>query len=461
MSTAVSPSTSTQTPVVRSRRDSFTLPLATRRALLDGGELDPVRYQSDLIDYIRAADPVVRAFADWRPGDLERSDVPRTCTVTYKDTIDVAGFATRLGIRTGFRNYPHRSALIASRLSAQGLVCVGKAAVTECALGTERPSRNPVFAELSASGSSTGSAAAVAAGFCDVSVGTDSGGSIRWPAVYCGATALRLTSSPRWLAGVHTVSPSLESVGLVVRTPADLVWLWRTHRLGVALDAPPVAVPGRLRVGVSTPPGDPLHPEVAAMLTGVIRGLTRRGHLVRRPDLTSVWAHRPKAWELLSREANDSFGSLLDRKDVLLADDTRRAIRAGSATSDQRYADLLGLRHATRARFDALLSDDLDLLLIPLEAGLPDRAERHYDSTVPTAARDGSGDSVQPAAVDLTMTIVASFAGLPVLALPMGLSAAGAPIGLQVIARAHAEHLLVAVAELFADLADHDEEGRR
>src|SRR3712207_7552103 len=58
-----------------------------------------------------------------------------------------------------------------------------------------RSSRNPRYPHVSASGSSTGSAVSVAAGFCDVSVGSDSGGSLRWPAVYCGATALRLTRS--------------------------------------------------------------------------------------------------------------------------------------------------------------------------------------------------------------------------------------------------------------------------
>jgi aspartyl-tRNA(Asn)/glutamyl-tRNA(Gln) amidotransferase subunit A len=435
--------TMTMTTISTAERERFTLPLARRRLLAERGVIDADRYRSELIDYVRRLDPQVRAFADWRPADLEGSDVPYGCTVSYKDTIDVAGFPTRLGIRSGYRSYPDESAAIARRLSASGLVCVGKAAVTECALGTERPSLNPVHPELSASGSSTGSAVSVAAGFCDVSVGTDSGGSIRWPAVYCGATALRMTPRARWLAGVHAVSPSLESVGLVTRTPADLAHLWRTYRLGTALGATSSLRRGLLRIGVAAPPGERLDTEVAAALAMVADGLAARGHALSHPDLGWAWGRRAEAWELLSREAYDGFGPLLDEDRTPLAADTRRAIETGARTSDERYAELRQLQQEISGRMAALLTDDIDLLAIPLETGLPDWADRQYASVVPTQ---------QPDAVDLSLTIMASHARLPVLALPVAQSSDGRPIGLQLLARPGAEDLLISAAELVSAL---------
>ncbi|BAK33885.1 putative amidase [Microlunatus phosphovorus NM-1] len=425
-------------------RERFTLPLARRRLLAERGAIDADRYRRELVDYVRRFDPQVRAFADWRPADLEGSPLPYGCTVSYKDTIDVAGFPTRLGIRSGYRSYPSRSAAIASQLSARGLLCVGKAAVTECALGTERPSLNPTYPDLSASGSSTGSAVSVAAGFCDVSVGTDSGGSIRWPAVYCGATALRLTPRSDRLTGVHAVSPSLESVGLIARTPADLDWLWRTYGLGAALGAEPSLQRHRLRIGVTVPPGERLHSEVADALAAVADRLADRGHVLSHPDLGWAWRQRADAWELLSREAYDGFGALLDdTRCTPLAADTRLAVETGARTSDARYAELRRRQQQVSSRLARLLTDEFDLLAVPLEKGLPDRADRQYASVVPTE---------QPDAVDLSLTILASHARLPVLALPVVLSTDGAPIGLQLLARPGAEDLLISAAKLVSAL---------
>ena len=436
------------TTVTVGDRERFTLPLAHRQLLAERGLIDPDRYRSELVDYVRRLEPQVRAFADWRPADLEGSQLPYGCTVSYKDTIDVAGFPTRLGIRSGYRRYPARSAEVARRLTARGLVCVGKAAVTECALGTERPSLNPRYPKLSASGSSTGSAVSVAAGFCDVSVGTDSGGSIRWPAVYCGATALRLTPRSIWLAGVHAVSPSLESVGLITRTPADLAYLWRTSQLGGALGAASSRPRGRLRIGVAVLPGERLHTEVADAIGAVAEGLAVRGHALSQPDLGWACRRRAEAWELLSREAYDGFGPLLEEDSTPLAADTRRAIEAGARTSDARYAELRQLQHEISGRMSGLLSEELDLLALPLETGLPDWADRQYASVVPTAQLD---------AVDLSLTILASHARLPVLALPVAVSSDGRPIGLQLLARRGAEDLLIAAAELVSTLSRPDD----
>jgi aspartyl-tRNA(Asn)/glutamyl-tRNA(Gln) amidotransferase subunit A len=408
----------------------LTLPLARRRELLASGELDPVEYRRELVRHVRETDPVVRAFVDWRPADLAHSPVPLAPSVTYKDTIDVAGYPTRLGIRSGYRRYPERSAEIARRLASRGLVCAGKVSTTECALGTAKPSRNPTYPHVSPAGSSTGSAVAVAAGFCDLSVGTDSGGSLRWPAVYCGVTSLRFTPSAGLLAGVHAVAPSMESVGLVARTPEDLAWLCSTYRL-----AGPIGLPPTPRIAVSAPPGEPLHPEVRSLLDRVRDGLA-----ATEAALPDVWDLRAPAGELLAREAHDSFAPLLKQSTVELGADTTAAIEHGASIGDTRYRELREAQEGACARLAGLLRDEYDLLVVPLEATLPDPADTV--SAGHSLPQPGGG----------ALTLIANFARLPVLALPLALSTEDSPVGVQVLAAPGADGLLVAAAELLAGL---------
>ncbi|MFD0823706.1 amidase family protein, partial [Micromonospora zhanjiangensis] len=222
-----------------------------------------------LAAHVATVEPTVTAFVGLRPAVFADPALPAVPSFTVKDTIDVAGYPTGLGIRSGYRREPDRSAGLVERLTGLGWVCLGKVTTTECALGSVKPSRNPRHPHVSTAGSSTGSAVSVAAGFCDVSVGSDSGGSLRWPAVYCGVTALRLTPRPELLTGVHCVAPSMESVGFVTRTVADLDWLWRRYDLATVTGAAAGPVPERLRFAVSVPPDEAAHPEVAALLDRV------------------------------------------------------------------------------------------------------------------------------------------------------------------------------------------------
>ncbi|MFJ1703649.1 amidase family protein [Kitasatospora sp. NPDC088346] len=421
---------------------ALVLPLAERRRRLDAGALDPAGYRSTLLDHIRRTDPQVRAFTDWRPADTADAPVPERTSVSYKDTIHVAGRPTRLGIRSGYRDYPEDSAEIATRLAARGLTCVGKVTTTECALGTTKPSSNPRHPHVSTAGSSCGSAVAVAAGFCDVSVGSDSGGSLRWPAVYCGVTALRATPHPDLLAGVHAVSPSMESTGLVTRTAADLGWLWRHHSLADCFGTTRVPYPGQLRHAVAAPPGEPLHPQVGALLTAVDRVLTDHGHRPVAADTDGIWALRAPAGELLAREAHDSYAPVLDAPGVTVGPDTMAAIRRGAATDDRRHAALRDGQDRAEELLTALLTDELDILVLPLEAGLPDLAGPPAPSTL-TGTAPGGGE----------LTLIANYARLPVLALPLALSEQDSPLGVQVLAAPGADDLLVAVAETLEDLA--------
>lgn len=425
-------------------RARFTLPLAERRGLLANGTISAAAFRRQLVGYVREVDPDIRAFADWRPADLAHSPVPWVPSVTYKDTIDVAGYPTRLGISAGYRRYPARSAEIARRLSGRGLVCVGKAATTECSLGSVKPSRNPLFPHVSAAGSSTGSAAAVAAGFCDISVGTDSGGSLRWPAVYCGTVALRLTPRSALLRGVHAVAPSMESVGLVARTVADLCWVWRSYRLAELFGSAYAAGLARLRFAVAMPSGEAVHPEVGTAVAAAGDALSGCGGIQVRPDLSAVWASRTAARDLLAYEAYTSFAPLLGKPGVGLHADTRLAIEHGAGVGQARYLAARQVQRRIRAQLATLLETDCDILVLPLEPGLPDLVGKPPVPTVPPPGRSND---------DQSLTTVASLGCLPVLALPLRLSSQRSPIGVQLLARPAGEEILLAAGQRLADSA--------
>ncbi len=425
--------------VIEAQSLPYLIPLEQRQALLDAGLLDPDGYRHRLADYVAATEPHVGAFVEFRPEAITDTALPAAPSMTVKDNVDVAGHPTRLGIRAGYAHTPARSAGIVERLDRLGWVCVGKAAATECSLGAVKPSRNPRYPHVSPAGSSTGSACAVAAGFCDASIGTDSGGSLRWPAVYCGVTALRLTPRPELMTGVHAVAPRMESVGLVARTAADLGWLWRTHRLWDQVGASARRPGGALRVAVSAPPGETLHPEVAALLRDVGTALGHAGHRVTTDDLAATWAHRAAAAALLAREAHDSFAGLAARPDIALGPDTRAAIAHGSRVDDRRYRALRDRQDEAAGHLAGVLTDVYDAVVQPLEPGLPDLVAT---SGPPTAA-GGVLPDFDDDAPGGSLTLVASFARLPVLAVPLTLSSQRSPLGVQVLAAPGAEAVLI------------------
>lgn len=419
------------------------MPLARRDMALRTGVLDPEEFRADLIAHVGELDPELGAFVGPRLDVIGQSRLPWAPSVTFKDTIDVAGYPTRLGIREGHAPTPDTSAQIVKLLAHQGFAGIGKVASTECALGTEKPSRNPRFPHVSAAGSSTGSAVAVAAGFCDASVGSDSGGSLRWPAVYCGVTALRLTPTPTLLDGVHCVSPSMESVGLVTRSPADLAWLWRERELARALGLRPEPGWRPLRVAVVAPPV-PAHPDMLAALRRVHDRLAELGHRMCEPELPPVWDMIAPAGTLLAGEASTSFGWLRHEPGVSLQPATLRAIATGDAVGAVRLAGLRLTQRRARAYMQDLLTREFDLLVMPLETQLPDPAERAADNALSEADTATLGP----------LTLVANFAALPVFALPVALSSEDSPAGVQVLAAPGREDLLVEVGEAVAGDAE-------
>lgn len=182
---------------------------------------------------IAALDPEIRAWvvrddrALTRAGELDgsshRAALPLFgLPVGVKDIIDVAGLPTRCGSPITSAEPVASSAACVTRLEALGAVMMGKTVTTEFAYFQPGPTRNPWAPGHTPGGSSSGSAAAVAAGMVPLALGSQTAASLIRPAAYCGIAGLVLGNGTANLSGIVGLSPSLDSLGLLTRDVADL-----------------------------------------------------------------------------------------------------------------------------------------------------------------------------------------------------------------------------------------------
>ncbi|MCP5155535.1 MAG: amidase, partial [Ectothiorhodospiraceae bacterium] len=207
------------------------------RALRSGG-VRAVAVTEVCLDRIARLDGTLNAFvtvtADLALEQAARADAERArgvdrgplhgVPVAVKDLVDVAGVATTFGSRAGPVRCPARHAACVANLERAGAVIVGKTNLLEFAYGAVHPqfgqTNNPWDPRRTSGGSSGGSAAAVAAGMAYAAVGTDTGGSIRIPAAYCGITGIKPSLGRVPTDGVFPLSPTLDHVGPLARSPA-------------------------------------------------------------------------------------------------------------------------------------------------------------------------------------------------------------------------------------------------
>src|SRR5262249_41119209 len=177
--------------------------------------------------------------------------------VAIKDLIDVAGVPTTFASRADSPKLPTADAALVRRIREAGAVIIGKTNLLEYAYGAVHPdfgqTNNPWDTRRTSGGSSGGSAAAVAAGLCFAAVGTDTGGSIRIPAAYCGIVGLKPTYGLVELDGVEPLSWSLDHAGPMARSCGDAALLLQA--MSGRLPRIEVLDPAGLRLGVMAHPG--------------------------------------------------------------------------------------------------------------------------------------------------------------------------------------------------------------
>ncbi|MFI5662321.1 amidase [Streptomyces sp. NPDC051684] len=335
-----------------------------------------------------------------------------------KDIIDVAGHPTRCGSRLRADSAPATAdAAIVRAWRDAGVDVIGKTVTTEFAFFAPGPTRNPAAPEHTPGGSSSGSAAAVAAGQVPLAIGSQTAASVTRPAAFCGVASLVMTHGRFPVDGVVGLSPSLDSHGFYAAGVRDLALAW--HAL--TGETPRRAAPPRVLLWGAEPfdVSDAMREAVETARTR----LTAAGAVVEPfPEeklVAEVTAAHPV---VMAYEAARERAAELDQS-ARLSEPLRNLLHTGAATSETDYAGARSTVEQARTRVAALFAT-YDVVLGPAALGA---APRGIDAT---------GDPVLSRAWQAL--------GLPAATVPGLRDTDGLPLGIQAVGPARGESALLA-----------------
>lgn len=467
--------------------------------------------RDDYARFLAAQDTAVGAFLEigtppqWRgPGSGNNPDADSTTApgvpphsdgisesaqpypLAVKDNIAVTGYRLTCGSKMLEELVSPYDATAVTRLTEAGATVVGKTNLDEFGMGSSTDTsalgttNNPWDDTRVAGGSSGGSAAAVAQRLVPVAIGSDTGGSIRQPAAFCGVYGLKPTYGAVSRFGLVAYASSLEVIGAFATDLDDLTRVWHAMRgvdgrdqssvaapgsadgadarradaAGSVTDGKADAAPSRRVVGVLS--GDlGLDPEVARGYAAAAEALRAAGYQTREISLSTLEYVVPAYYTIAMAEASANlarFNGVRYGYQPMYAENPEELMRAArsqalgaevklrivlgtyvlrSGFQDQYYTRAQKIRTLIRQECDALFTE-IDTLLMPV---FP---------TQPFAHGDTGMDPFQQKVAD-RFTCTANLAALPALALPVG-SANGLPLGVQLMGASHSEDRLIAIA---------------
>ena len=363
--------------------------------------------------------------------------------IAHKDLMWTRGVRTTSGSKLYTDFVPDRDAVVVQRLDRAGAVSLGKTGLHELAYGvtSENPHfgviRNPRDLERSPGGSSGGSGAAVAADMALMATGTDTGGSIRIPATFCGVVGLKPTYGAVDKTGVQALSQTLDHVGPLVRCVEDARLTFEAMA-EPGRPRPARVEPGRVRIGL--PENfyfSGVDAEVAAAVRRAAQLAEQAGSTVAPVRVPDIEALNAVGRVILSAEASALYEPYWPRRedfghDVLALLDQGRLIPATDYINAQR------LRRKLLGEFHKLFRS-VDVLLTPAS---PITAPRIGQKQV---TLNGEPHDTRLAATRFVRGV--NVLGFPALSIPCGESKEGLPIGLQMIARPFEEEMLLSFGE--------------
>ena len=474
----------------------YALPAHELRRLLDKGEISSVEIVKSLLERIEAVDGRLGAYlavraeeaiaeakeADRRIAAGDRSSPLLGIPVSVKDNLCTQGTATTCASKMLENFVPPYDATVVSRLKAAGAPILGKLNMDEFAMGSSnensafKPARNPWKLERVPGGSSGGAAAAVAAGTAALALGSDTGGSIRQPASFCGVVGVKPTYGRVSRYGLIAFASSLDQVGPLAKDVRDAALLLQAIAGRDELDSTSVdvEVPAYsdlleggvkgLRVGVPREYfGEGIAPDVREAVTKAIRVLEELGAEVREVSLPHARHALPAYYLIAPAEASSNLarfdgvryglraagaGDVVtmfkESRRIGFGAEVKRRIMLGTYALSAGYYDAyylkaLKVRTLIRRDFEAAF-EQCDVLAAP--------------TTPTTAFRLGEflSDPLAMYQSDVC-TVAASLAGIPALSVPCGFGSDGLPVGLQLLGPAFGETAILRAAYAYEQAA--------
>lgn len=353
--------------------------------------------------------------------------------IAIKDMIAIAGLPTTFASRAASPRVPDTDATLVRNLKQAGAIIVGKTNLLEYAYGAVHPdfgqTNNPWDPARTSGGSSGGSTAAVAAGLCFGAVGTDTGGSIRIPAAYCGVPGIKPTYGRVDVDGVEALSLSLDHAGALARSCADTA-LMLGGMLGTPLDVSPRTLSG-LRIGLFQPPGAErfLEPGVRGAFDRTLDILKRKGATIHALDIAGLGDVTNAVVKIIEPEASFIHRAMIRHDAKGLSDTTRAQFEGGFTIPAVEYIEALGVQRTLRAAFKRAFQG-VDAILSPSVAWVAPAEDPPIGDERGTAEMLYSG--------------IYNLVGLPALSVPCGLSE-GLPVGLQIATPWGADELALSI----------------
>jgi aspartyl-tRNA(Asn)/glutamyl-tRNA(Gln) amidotransferase subunit A len=447
------------------------LDLAEASLAVQKKEVSPVDLTRACLERIQRLNPELNAFItvadDSALEDARRAEAEimrgewkgplHGIPVAVKDLIETAGIRTTAASAVLKDYIPNADAEVIRRLKAAGAILLGKLNLHEFAYGGSGiighfgPARNPWNTAYIAGGSSSGSAAAVAAGLCYGAIGTDTAGSIRLPAAYCGITGLKPSYGLVSMRGVISLSWSLDHVGPMARTAFDVALILQAIAHYDSQDIycqkfPPVYYPSAieektsgLRLGVARDFWNGIDEEITAAVDAAVSTLGKLAAGIQEISLTTQVDRT-----LVRCESYAYHQKYLPQQERDYDPETLRRVRSGGDVSATQY--IQSYRELLQQRRQILqLFEQIDLILTPTTPVLPPSlAELQAD---PDQLRNKE-------LIMLRNTRPFNVYGLPAISLNCGFSKSGLPIALQITGAPGAEGTVLAVAHAYQKSTD-------
>jgi aspartyl-tRNA(Asn)/glutamyl-tRNA(Gln) amidotransferase subunit A len=437
-----------------------------------------------------AAREADRALSAWRRAPESPLPALLGAPLAVKDVLCVAGLPCTCGSRILENYIPPYSATSVARLLEAGAIVLGKTNTDEFAMGSSTENsayfttRNPWDLQRVPGGSSGGSAAAVAARLVPGALGTDTGGSVRQPASFCGVTGLKPTYGRVSRYGLVAYGSSLDVVGALGRTAADVALLFRLMAGYDPLDATSVDLPPpEIRLPEAIPTGGSLNglrvgvpqeyfiagiqPEVEAAVREAVRALESLGaealsvrlphteyalpvyYLLAPAEASANLArydgirYGPRIstrlpgeamWDIFFNTRGEKFGPEVKRRIML----GTYALSAGYY--DAYYGQAQKVRTLIKRDFEEAFRS-VDVIAAPVAPTTAFRIGEHGDDPLAMYLED-------------VFTLPANLAGVPGLAFPVGFDGQGLPIGIQLMGPHFREEVLFRLAHVYQQVTD-------